>query len=74
MPPLGSTRERPFGIYTVLMIVAATFLLLAAMVTYTELTSDYDFMGTGGYIADEEDAGEFMPHVESADEEPADEE
>ncbi len=48
---------------------------LAAMVTYTELTSDYDFMGTGGYIAEEEeDAGQFMPHVESADEKPADEE
>ena len=69
MPPLGSTRERPFGIYTVLMIVAAAFMALAAMVTYSELTSDYDFMGTRGYIAEEEDAGELMPHVESADEE-----
>lgn len=74
MPPLGSTRERPFGIYTVLMIVAAAFIALAAVVTYSELTSDYDFMGTEGYIADEEDAGEFMPDVEAGDVEPADEE
>ncbi len=74
MPPLGSTRERPFGIYAVLMIVAAAFLALAAMVTYSELTSDYDFMGTEGYVAENEDAGEFVPDVESEDEKAADEE
>jgi hypothetical protein len=58
MSPLGSTRERPFGIYSVLMIVAAAFLALAFLVTYHELTSDYDFMGAGGFEVEEEEAAE----------------
>jgi hypothetical protein len=67
MPPLGSTRERPFGIYTVLMIVAAAFLFLAIVVTYIELDSEY--WGAGGYMAEDDDDGEFMPEVDAADEE-----
>ena len=46
MPPLGSAGQRPLGIYTALMIISAAFLALAALVTYSELSSDYDFMGS----------------------------
>ena len=53
MPPLGSTRERPSGVYTMLMIVSAAFLALAFLVTLRELQTDYNFWGAEDYIADE---------------------
>ena len=43
-------RERPLGIYTVLMIVSAVFLAMAVLVVWRlELNADYDFGGTEGY-------------------------
>ncbi len=70
MSPLGSGRERPLGIYTVLMIVAAAFLALAFLVTYHELTSEYDFLGTGGFetMEEEEEEPAEEPAEESAEE------
>ena len=70
MSPLGSGRERPLGIYTVLMIVAAAFLALAFLVTYHELTSEYDFLGTGGFetMEEEEEEPAEEPAEESAGE------
>ncbi len=65
-------RERPFGIYAVLMIVSAVFLALAALVTYSVLTDDYDFVGTevyGGPQADDmDDMGEGHEMPEDAGE------
>ena len=55
MPPLASTKEPPLSIYTILLVVAAAFLALATMVTWSELTSDYDFMRTEGYVVEEEE-------------------
>ena len=52
MSPLGSARERPLGIYMVLLVVAAAFLALATFATLRELQSDYDFWGSGGYEED----------------------
>jgi hypothetical protein len=47
MPPRESTsrRERT-NVYSVLLVVSAAFLLLAVLITVSELRSGYHFMGT----------------------------
>jgi len=54
MPPRESISRAPrTDVYSVLLVVAAAFLALAVLITFGELKSDYDFMGsdTGGVAA-----------------------
>ncbi len=50
MPPrevIGS--QKPTDIYSVILIVAAVFLLGAIVITWLELTDHYEFLGTSEY-------------------------
>jgi len=57
MPPRESTRPARTNVYSVLLVVSAAFLALAIIITWVELKSDYDFMGTAEYgaVADGEE-------------------
>ena len=47
MPPRESISRAPrTDVYSVLLVVAAAFLALAVLITFGELKSDYDFMGS----------------------------
>ena len=75
MPPRESTRPARNNVYSVLLVVSAAFLALAIIITWVELKSDYDFMGTKEYGEQFEDdaAGEEAAAEEPAAEEPAEE-
>ena len=60
MPPRESTRPARNNVFSVLLVVSAAFLALAIIITWVELKSDYDFMGTADYAmaVDDEDVGD----------------
>jgi hypothetical protein len=62
MPPRESTSRPPrTNVYSVLLVVSAVFLALAVFITWGELKSDYDFMGTAGEFAGEQRIDDTAP-------------
>ena len=65
MPPLESIRTRQHtDVFSVMLVIAAGFLLAAVFLTWLELSDDYDFMGTAGMVAEEEVVEEAAPPAE----------